>query len=222
LGWDEIKGNEFGQDVRIILVSADFSKEITTSVLWLNERELDIRCVRLRPYEFIGRILVDIQQLLPLPEAVDYQIQLRKKAAEERKTQDGGSDWTRYDLRVGVEIFPNLYKRQLFLQTIRALVKKGISVPDLQQIIPTRKFLGVPGELDGDAFRKAASEMKTSTGSTYDFRRFYVEDDNLLFSEDKTWALSNQWSINFLPQLDQLIAKYPQCNLSYKTAGPNT
>jgi hypothetical protein len=221
LGWEEIKGNEFGQDVRIILVSADFSKEITTSVLWLNERELDIRCVRLRPYEFMGKTLVDIQQLLPLPEAVDYQIQLRKKAAEERKAQNGGADWTRYDLSVGAEMFPNLYKRQLFLQTIRALIGKGISVPDLQQIMPARKFLGVPGKLDGDAFRKVASEMKTQTGATYDFRRFYVEDENLFFSDNKTWALSNQWSINFLPQLDQLMAKYPQSNLSYKIAGPN-
>jgi hypothetical protein len=122
---------------------------------------------------------------------------------------------------VGAEISPNLYKRQLFLQTIRALVEKGISVPDLQQIIPARKFLGVPGKLDGGAFRKAASEMKTPTGSTYDFRRFYVEDENLFFSDSKTWALSNQWSINFLPQLNQLMAKYPQSNLSYKIAGPN-
>ncbi|TMJ92001.1 MAG: hypothetical protein E6G76_01650 [Alphaproteobacteria bacterium] len=55
LGWDEPKGSEFGQDVKIVLVSANFSPEITTSVLWLNERELDIRCVRLIPYQFMGK-----------------------------------------------------------------------------------------------------------------------------------------------------------------------
>jgi len=39
-------------DVRIILVSADFGREITTAVLWLNRFEgMDIRCVRLVPYE---------------------------------------------------------------------------------------------------------------------------------------------------------------------------
>jgi hypothetical protein len=218
LGWDEPKGNEFGQDVRIILVSADFKKEITTSVLWLNERELDIRCVRLRPYELMGRTLVDIQQLLPLPEAVDYQIQLRKKAAEERKSQEGGSDWTRYDLNVGTEMYPNLYKRQLFLHAVRALIRNGISVSELEQILPAGKFLGVAGKLDGETFRKAVSEMKTPAGSSYDFRRFYVGDEDLFFSENKTWALSNQWSIAFFPQLDQLMAKYPQAMLSYKTA----
>lgn len=38
-------------DVRIILVSADFGREITTAVLWLNRFDgMDIRCVRLVPY----------------------------------------------------------------------------------------------------------------------------------------------------------------------------
>jgi hypothetical protein len=84
LEWDEPNEKAFAQDVRIILVSAEFSKEITTSALWLNERELDIRCVRLRPYTLGDRVLLDIQQVLPLPEAEEYQVQIRKKAAEER------------------------------------------------------------------------------------------------------------------------------------------
>src|SRR5204862_108597 len=69
LGWDEPKESDFGKDVKIVLVSANFSKEITTSVLWLNERELDIRCVRLIPYQFMEKTLLDIQQVLPLPES---------------------------------------------------------------------------------------------------------------------------------------------------------
>src|ERR1700687_136887 len=87
LEWDEPNEKAFAQDVRIILVSAEFSKEITTSALWLNERELDIRCVRLRPYILGDRVLLDIQLVLPLPEAEEYQVQIRKKAAEERLSQ---------------------------------------------------------------------------------------------------------------------------------------
>jgi hypothetical protein len=101
---------------------------------------------------------------------------------------------------------------------VRALIRKGISVSELEQILPARKFLGVAGKLDGETFREAVSEMKTPAGSAYDFRRFYVGDDDLFFSENKTWALSNQWSIAFLPQLDQLMVKYPQAMLSYKIA----
>ena len=50
LGWDEPQEDDFATDVRVVLVSADFSKELTTAVMWLNERNIDIRCVRLAPY----------------------------------------------------------------------------------------------------------------------------------------------------------------------------
>src|SRR2546421_5066507 len=52
---EEPKEDSFAQDVRIVLVSANFSKEVTTAVLWLNEHDLDIRCIRLTPYNDNGR-----------------------------------------------------------------------------------------------------------------------------------------------------------------------
>lgn len=85
LEWSEPDEDRFAQDVRIILVSADFSKELTTSVMWLNERDLDIRCIRLKPYLDGSRLLIDVQQVIPLPEAVEYQVQIRQKERHERK-----------------------------------------------------------------------------------------------------------------------------------------
>jgi hypothetical protein len=84
LNWDEEVEDDFGQDVKIILVSADFSKEITTSVLWLNERELDIRCIRIKPQKDNEELFFDIQQIIPLPETADYQVKIKEKATEER------------------------------------------------------------------------------------------------------------------------------------------
>ena len=218
LEWDEPKGSEFGQDVRIVLVSANFSREITTSVLWLNERDLDVRCVRLTPYQFMGKTLLDIQQVLPLPELAEYQIRLRKKAADERNTQETGPDWTRYDLRIGEKFYPKLYKRQLFLSVVRAVVDEGHSVHELQAILPARKFVGVPEKLAGTEFRAAVSEMRTQSGAVYDPRRYYLDDSDLFFSDGKTWALSNQWSIKSMPELDKLISKYPEAKISYAIA----
>src|ERR1700683_3536082 len=74
LNWDDATTEVFGKDVRIILVSAEFSKEITTSVLWLNEHDVDVRCVRLRPYLLDSRVLLDVQQVIPLPEADAYAV----------------------------------------------------------------------------------------------------------------------------------------------------
>ncbi|MEH6952558.1 hypothetical protein V4R08_14675 [Nitrobacter sp. NHB1] len=222
LGWDEPKVSEFAQDVRIVLVSANFSKEITTSVLWLNERDLDIRCVRLIPYQLIDKVLLDIQQVVPLPEANEYQIRLKKKAAEERQKEEGGADWTRYDLRISDKVCPKLYKRQLFLAVVRALVERGASVSDLQGVLPARKFVGVGGKLSGPEFRAAVAELRTHSGGLYDSRRYYFEDPELFISDGKTWALSNQWSITYISNLDQLISKYPDARISYSVAAQDS
>jgi len=93
LEWDEPDEEEFAQDVRIVLVSEDFSKELTTAVIWLNERMLDIRCIRLKPYSLEGRLLVDVQQVIPLPEAAEYQVQMREKEQKKRSSR-----WKQKDL----------------------------------------------------------------------------------------------------------------------------
>lgn len=75
LGWDEPDDDAFAQDVRIVLASAEFARELTTAVLWLIDRGIDIRCVRLQPYDQDGRVFVDVQQIIPLPEMAEYQKQ---------------------------------------------------------------------------------------------------------------------------------------------------
>ena len=95
LGWEEPDEEAFAPDVRIVLVSEDFGKELTTAVLWLRDRDIDIRCVRLRPYEDGGKRLIDVQQIIPLPEANEYQVQLREKEQVGRKKRA-----ERFDVRL--------------------------------------------------------------------------------------------------------------------------
>jgi hypothetical protein len=83
---------EFTDEVRIILVSADFSPEITTTVLWLNRQGLDVRCVRLNPYKLGSDVLVDVTQIIPLPEAVDYEVRVRAQVEETRKARSARQD----------------------------------------------------------------------------------------------------------------------------------
>lgn len=94
LGWDSADEELFAKDVRIVLASAEFSKELTTAVMWLNDHGLDIRCVRMQPYEDNDRLLVDVQQVIPLPEAAAYQVQVREK--EQRGRQERSE---RYGIR---------------------------------------------------------------------------------------------------------------------------
>lgn len=80
LGWDEPQEDHFAKDVRILLASADFGKELTTAVLWLNQRGLDIQCVRLKPHRMEdGTVLLDVHQIIPLPEAAEFQTRIQAK-----------------------------------------------------------------------------------------------------------------------------------------------
>jgi hypothetical protein len=218
LEWDEPREEEFAQDTHIVLVSGEFSREITSSVLWLNDRGLDIRCVRLRPYALDDRTLLDIQQVIPLPEATEYQVQLRKKAAEERQAREGGPDWTRYDLKIDGQLFPNLYKRRLFFLVVRALIQRGVTPDEIKEFFPESKFLSVPGECTPDEFRERVSEMTTSTGTPYVLGRYFTGPDELFIINEHTYALSNQWSKGWLPALDRLIARYPEAHIFYSAA----
>ena len=51
------------ENPRIILASANFSKELTTSVLWLNQVGLDVTCVQLQPHKVGDSVFVERRQV---------------------------------------------------------------------------------------------------------------------------------------------------------------
>lgn len=128
LGWDEPREDDFAQNVRIILVSADFSKEITTAVLWLNERDLDITCVRLSLYKLDNQQLVmNAEQIIPLPETADYQVQVREKKQAERTAKSQGRDYSRYSISYeGAEPKEPFKKADIGYMTIKLLEQQNL------------------------------------------------------------------------------------------------
>jgi hypothetical protein len=216
LGWEEPHEKEFAKDTRVILVSGEFSKEVTTSAYWLNEHSVDVRCVRLRPYSVGERILLDIQQIIPVPEAEEILIKIKNKAAEERKSEGGSrTDWTQYDLTLDGEVFGNLTKRKLFLLAIRGLVRHGVPLSEIRQFFPDRKFVEVEGICNPDEFREKFSKLRNRNGTTFDLHRYFIGPEELFAADGKTYALTNQWGRSRLPALDALIAKYPHAKISY-------
>jgi hypothetical protein len=96
---DDAGGEEavLSREVRIVLVSGGFDRGITTTVLWLTDLYgLDIRCVRLTPYKVGDRLLLDVQQVIPLPEASELTVQLRRRETQARAARTDTRDWTPY------------------------------------------------------------------------------------------------------------------------------
>lgn len=128
LEWDEPDDDRFAQDTRIVLASAEFSPEITSSVLWLIDHGIDVRCVRLKPYNVNGRLLVDVQQIIPLPEAEEYQDQFREKAQKERQARASNADFTRFDVQIGDQVHKAMWKRNAIFQICKYLCENGVSL----------------------------------------------------------------------------------------------
>lgn len=127
---------ELSDKVRIVLVSADFSTEITSTVLWLNQQyATDISCYRLVPYRLGSDVLLDIQQIIPLPEATDFQVQQRRKGATvaaARAAGEGSRDFTKYDLTVGDTSYAHLSKQGAVKRAVDLLYQAGVPLGELR------------------------------------------------------------------------------------------
>lgn len=207
LDWDDPEAEEFPKDVRLVLAAAEFSKEITTTVLWLNDHGLDVRCVRLRPYNDAGRLLIDVQQVIPLPEAAEYQIRIRGKKLIERAARTQNRDFTRYDVLDGEKTFRNLPKRRAIYQVIRSLCDHGVDPEAIRNAITWKGdvLTPLPGILDATSFETALASHLVSQGKKPITRRYFIDDDELIRANGKTYATTKAWGPRTTLAMDQLL-----------------
>ena len=214
LGWEEANEEDFAPDVRILLVSGDFSGELTTSVLWLNEKGLDIRCVRLRPYKIDSELVVQVEQVLPLPEAQDYIIGVREKQRSEAKSRS--RDFTKFDVEIAGKSYSNLAKRQAIVRVAKRLCECGASPEDLAST-SGRPFNSVwrcaEGELSSDELSDALVSQANSGGPAFDPRRWFTEEEFLIHSDGKTWAFTKMWGQRTEEIMISWLEHYPNSSV---------
>ena len=103
-----------GNEQRLILVAANFRKEVTATVLWLIGHGVRAQCFRAVPYSFGEELLIDLQQIIPTPEAADYMIGMAAKESEEKSVQ--GTQKRRHEMR-----------RAFWTRTLEELRRRGVS-----------------------------------------------------------------------------------------------
>jgi hypothetical protein len=212
---DEAEEPTISTEVRIILVSADFGREITTTVLWLNGFEgMDIRCVRLVPYELDGKVLLDIQQVIPLPEAADYQVQLRRKGAARERARTTGRDLTRYHIIVDGTELPDENKRNAVRVMVEQLVAGGVKLSELKNHFPPSKLQTFDGVLTPEEVRKALARTYPQARR----KRWFVEHPLIDQPDNKTYVLSNQWGLRTEAQLTALSEAFPETKVTFRAA----
>ena len=212
LDWEEPREDEFAQDVQIVLASAEFSKELTTSVIWLNERGLDIICMRLKPYRDNDRVLLDVQQVIPLPEAEDYQVKVQEKKKKERSARKSSRDYTKYRVTIGGRALERLHKRHAIFNVVKYLCDQGIKPEEISKDFPKgyRMFCDTDGELNSDEFLEKMQSEVFKGGK----RRYFCDEGQLIHSDEKTYAFTNQWGKRTYDRIQAILEKFPQFDIS--------
>lgn len=217
LEWDERDDENFAQDVRVILVSAEFSKEITSTVLWLNDYGLDIRCVRIKPYNDNGRTLVDIEQVIPLPEAIEYQVKVGEKNRQERTLRVQNRDMTKYGVTVNGKSGTRLAKRNAIFFVVKNLCDSKAALERIRKLIYWKGnlFLQADGTLNPDEFVRAVSTQRRADGGKIEYRRWYCENEELIHLDGKTYAFLKMWGNRWGSAMNLLKENFPDAKIDF-------
>lgn len=84
----EIILNQGLNSQRLILVAANFRKEVTSSVLWLLNFKIRLQCFKVTPFAYADQLFLNVEQILPTKETEDFAISMSTKAQEEIEVQE--------------------------------------------------------------------------------------------------------------------------------------
>lgn len=84
--FEELQLNQ-GQTQRIIMVAGKFRKEVTSTVLWLMNYKMRIQCFKVIPYQLDDKIILDVEQIIPMEDAEEYVISMAEKTQDNIDTQ---------------------------------------------------------------------------------------------------------------------------------------
>lgn len=83
---NELQLNELDQ--RMILVAGNFRKEVTSTVMWMINHNISVKCFKATPYKHDNDLILDIEQIIPVKEAEEYYIKMNDKAKEAKSIKE--------------------------------------------------------------------------------------------------------------------------------------
>ena len=161
---DEVVLNQ-GNDQRIMFVAGNFRKEVTSTVLWLREHQIDARCFKVELYAHNDETFADIQPVIPTPEAADFMISMADKETEARSAQ-------------GAQRTSHLIRKEYWTLALEGLREADVAL--YQNISPTTDHWLSAGS--GLAFcRYAMIFLKRGLRVEFSFDRPTAEENKWLF-----------------------------------------
>ncbi|MHC1731995.1 MAG: DUF4268 domain-containing protein [Bacteroidales bacterium] len=174
-----------GASQRIILVAAKFRKEVTSTVLWLMNYNLNVQCFKVTPFQKDEQLFLDVEQIIPIKDAEEYIIKVAAKSKDDSAAERQLT--TTYDFRVA-----------FWTELLKVMNSKS----DLFKSISPNKdnWIGASGGISGVAYNfvvlknTSRVELYISTGKKeknkeiFDYLFSHKSEIENMFGKELLWA----------------------------------
>jgi hypothetical protein len=111
---------------RIILIAANFRKEVTSTVLWLLNFKLRIQCFRVTAHSVGEQLFLNIEQMIPMKDAEDFMISIADKALDEVEGVNQEKNRHKVRREVWTEVIEGMAAKSSLFQNISPGTKSWI------------------------------------------------------------------------------------------------
>jgi len=229
--YDEIPLNT-GNSQRIILIAANFRKEVTSTVLWLMNYKLRIQCFKAIPFSLNEQLFLTLEQIIPTKDTEEFIISMADKNQTEILTQENTK--TRHNIRTEFwsALLPKLKGKTPIFQNSSPTKDHWISAGGTNirharyNLLITKKHAGVQLEFGRpnkdenkllfDELRKYETDIESAFGSNLVWDRlddkissrlgFYLNDVSIFNRDD--WDAMQKFLVEKIIKFELALRPY--------------
>lgn len=170
--YDEIELNK-GNTQRMMLVAANFRKEVTSTVLWLMNYKLRLQCFKVTPYALNEQLFLNLEQIIPSKDTEEFIISMASKTQDEINAQESSKNRHQVRLEFWAQLLPQL---------------KG-KTPIFQNSSPTKDHWLIAGGANISGVRFCMLITQKYAGVQLELGRSNQDDNKALFEEMKKYKV---------------------------------
>ena len=219
-----------GTSQRIVMVSGDFRKEVTSTVLWLLNFGLRIQCFQASAYKLNDQLFFNIEQIIPMKGAEDYTINMANKNLDELSTKEELKNrhykrlefWTQFlrDINKQTNLCGNVSPtRDSWISVALGMGGVSISVVISQKYARAEVFINRGNREENkkifDYFNNRKEQIEKEFGNSLIWERMddkitsriKYQLDNVNAFEKEDWQKINDFLIDATIKMEKVFAK---------------
>lgn len=158
-----------GNTQRMMLIAANFRKEVTSTVLWLMNYKLRIQCFKVTPYALGEQLFLNLEQIIPTKDTEEFIISMASKTQDEIDAQESSKNRHQVRMEFWAQLLPQL---------------KG-QTPIYQNSSPTKDHWLIAGGANISGVRYCMLITQKYAGVQLEFGRSNQDENKALFDELK-------------------------------------